>query len=176
MMNLQTATFGNGCFWCTEAIFQQLKGVETVTSGYAGGEGPAPKYEEMHGNNRGFSESIQITFNPEVLSYKDLMKVFFLTHNPTTLNQQGNDVGEEYRSVIFYHDEEQRKLAEESKAELQSLFDDPIVTAIEAFKNFYKAEDYHQNFYKNNPDYGYCAIIIEPKIAKFRKEFIDKLK
>ncbi len=178
MNNLETATFANGCFWCTEAIFQQLRGVESITSGYSGGDKENPSYEEVSGGNTGFAEAIEVKFDPKVISYKDLLRIFFATHDPTTLNRQGADVGPQYRSAIFYHNDEQRRGAEEVKKEIndQKIYAAPIVTEITEFENFYKAENYHQNFYRNNKDYPYCKIVIDPKIAKFRKEFLEKLK
>lgn len=174
----ETATFGNGCFWCTEAIFKSLKGVETVESGYSGGKIKNPTYREVCSGLTGHAEVIQITFDPSVISYDELLEVFWQTHDPTTLNRQGADVGTQYRSAVFYHSPEQKEAAEKYKAELnrQKVFDKPIVTEITAFDIFYKAEDYHQNYYANNPNQGYCQIVIVPKLEKFRKVFKDKLK
>ncbi len=175
--NLATATFGNGCFWCTEAIFQQLKGVESVASGYSGGSVKNPSYREVCDGTTGHAEVLQVLFDPTVISYEKLLQVFFTTHDPTTLNRQGADVGTQYRSAIFYHDEAQRDIAEQvKKAFAPTIWDDPIVTEITAFDKFYKAEDYHQNYFNDNPGQGYCRIIINPKVEKFRKEFADLLK
>lgn len=174
----ETATFGNGCFWCTEAIFKSLKGVETVESGYSGGKIKNPTYREVCSGLTGHAEVIQITFDPSVISYDELLEVFWQTHDPTTLNRQGADVGTQYRSAIFYHSPEQKEAAEKYKAELnkQKVFDKPIVTEITPFDKFYKAEDYHQDYYANNPNQGYCKIVIVPKLEKFKKVFKDKLK
>lgn len=174
----QLATFGSGCFWCSEAVFLDLKGVVKVTSGYAGGSKPNPTYEEVCGGATGHAEVIQVTFDPSVISYEQLLEVFFLTHNPTTLNRQGNDAGTQYRSIIFYHDDTQRSTAERVKENITSekVYDGKIVTTIEPFTNFYPAESYHQNYYANNPDQGYCQMVIDPKVAKFRKKFKALLK
>ncbi len=176
-MELETATFAAGCFWCVEAIFERVKGVSEVVSGYSGGFMENPTYEQVSSGKTGHAEVTQIKFNPDIVSYKDLVNIFFLTHDPTTLNRQGNDVGTQYRSAIFYHSLEQKRAAEEAKKEIEDkkIYQDPIVTTIEEFKRFYSAEDYHQDFYNNNQDYPYCKIVIDPKVAKFRKEFIDKV-
>jgi peptide-methionine (S)-S-oxide reductase len=177
--NLQVATFGNGCFWCTEAVFQQLEGVEKVTSGYSGGFVPNPTYEEVCGKKTGHAEVLQIIYNPLKISFDDLLEVFWKTHDPTTLNQQGADIGPQYRSVVFYHNQEQKEKTEKYKKLLDEnkAFDRPIVTAIEGFANFYTAEDYHQNFYNNNgSSNGYCRMVIRPKVEKFEKIFKNKLK
>lgn len=175
---MEIATFGNGCFWCTEAVFQQLKGVEKVEPGYAGGHVDNPTYKQVCSATTGHAEVIQITYNPDEISYDELLQVFWETHDPTTLNRQGNDVGPQYRSVIFYHDEEQRALAEKYKQELDKsgAFDNPIVTAIEPLSNYYPAENYHKNYFINNGGQPYCAFLIRPKVDKFRKVFKDKLK
>lgn len=174
----ETATFGNGCFWCTEAIFKSLKGVETVESGYSGGKIKNPTYREVCSGLTGHAEVIQITFNPSVITYDELLEVFWETHDPTTPNRQGADVGTQYRSAVFYHTPEQKQAAEKYKAELnrQNVYNKPVVTEITAFDKFYKAEDYHQNYYANNPTQGYCQIVIVPKLEKFRKVFKDKIK
>lgn len=174
----EIATFGNGCFWCTEAIFQQLKGVSKVTSGYSGGHVENPTYEEVCSKTTGHAEAIQIEFDPAVITYDELLEVFWQTHDPTTLNRQGNDVGPQYRSVVFYHNETQKKKAEEYKAALDKsgAFSKPIVTSIEPFKNFYAAEDYHQNYFKLNGRAPYCQFVIKPKVEKFEKVFKSKLK
>ncbi len=175
--NLSTATFGNGCFWCTEAIFQQLKGVESVASGYSGGHVNNPTYREVCNGTTGHAEVLQVQFDPSVISFETLLQVFFTTHDPTTLNRQGADVGTQYRSVIFFHDEAQRQMAEKVKKEFApTIWDDPIVTEIAALSKFYKAEDYHQNYFNDNPGQGYCRAIINPKVQKFRKEFAALLK
>jgi peptide-methionine (S)-S-oxide reductase len=169
---MQKATFGGGCFWCTEAIFQRLKGVEKVTSGYSGGKGPA-YYEMVSGGDTGYAESIQIEFDPEVISYRTILEVFFNLHDPTTLNRQGADVGTEYRSVIFYHDESQKNIAEEVMKEIESSgkYKEPIVTEVVPFETFTPAEGYHQNYYNNNKEAAYCRIVIDPKITKLYKNF-----
>lgn len=174
----ETATLAAGCFWCTEAIFQRLKGVKSVISGYAGGEGPDPSYETVSAGNTGHAEAIQIEFNPAVISYEKILDVFWKTHNPTTPNQQGSDVGPQYRSVIFYHTPVQQRLAEASKIayEKSSEYDDAIVTEIVPFTNFYSAEGHHQNFYNSNPQNGYCQLVIDPKITKLYKDFKDVVK
>lgn len=175
---LEKATFGSGCFWCTEAIFENLNGVTSVVSGYAGGHVDNPTYEEVCTGTTGHAEVTQITYDPNIISFDELLEVFWKTHDPTTLNRQGNDVGTQYRSVIFYHNEEQKELAEKYKAELDKsgAWDDPIVTEISPFTNFYVAEEYHQDYYMNNPNQGYCAFVIAPKLEKFKKVFKDKLK
>ncbi|HPQ08568.1 MAG TPA: peptide-methionine (S)-S-oxide reductase MsrA [Bacteroidia bacterium] len=174
----QLATFGMGCFWCTEAIFQELKGVIKVTPGYAGGHKENPTYEEVCEGNTGHTEVTQIIFDPTQISYAELLEVFFKVHDPTTLNRQGNDVGYQYRSVIFYHNDEQKKLAQYYKQKLneEKVYDNPIVTAIEPFTNFYPAEDYHKNYYQLNSNKPYCQLVIKPKLEKFEKVFRDKLK
>ncbi|HMP17332.1 MAG TPA: peptide-methionine (S)-S-oxide reductase MsrA [Gemmatales bacterium] len=175
---LETATFGNGCFWCTEAIFQRLKGVVTVKSGYTGGKVKNPTYKQVCEGNTGHAEAIQITFDPKVITYAELLEVFWQTHDPTTLNRQGADVGTQYRSAIFYHTPEQKKLAEEYKQKLDKsgAFNKPIVTEITAASKFYVAEDYHQNYYNLNGSQPYCQAVIKPKMEKFKKVFADKLK
>jgi len=173
---METATLANGCFWCTEAIFQMVKGVEKVVSGYTGGTVENPDYYDVASKKSGHAESIQITFDPNVISYKDILFIFFRSHDPTTLNQQGYDTGPEYRSAIFYHNEKQREEAEEAKKEAQSLYDDPIVTEITPASTFYPAESYHHNFYKDNKNPTYCRLVIDPKVQKMRKEFAKFLK
>ena len=174
----ETATFGAGCFWCTEAVFQRLKGVVKVESGYSGGSVPNPTYEAVCTGKTGHAECTQIYFDPKIISFKELLEVFWKTHDPTTLNKQGADVGTQYRSVIFYHNEEQKLLAEKYKHELDSakIWNDPIVTEISPLKIFYKAEDYHQNYYNQNGNQPYCSFVITPKIEKFKKVFAEKLK
>jgi peptide-methionine (S)-S-oxide reductase len=175
--NLEIATFGAGCFWCVEAVFQELKGVVKVESGYMGGTTPNPTYREVCTGQTGHAETTKITFDPKVISYADLLEVLWTAHDPTTLNRQGADVGTQYRSVIFYQNEEQRKTAEKSKAEVATkIWDQPIVTEIVPATTFYKAEDYHQDYFANNPEAGYCRIVIAPKVQKIREHFVDKLK
>ncbi|MCO5240714.1 MAG: peptide-methionine (S)-S-oxide reductase MsrA [Chitinophagaceae bacterium] len=173
-----TATFANGCFWCTEAVFQQLAGVISVTSGYSGGHVPNPTYEQVCEKNTGHAEALQIIYDSTVISFDELLEVFWKTHDPTTLNRQGNDVGPQYRSVIFYHNNLQKEKAESYKSSLDKsgAWPNPIVTAIEAFTNFYPAEDYHQNYYKLNGKAPYCQYVIRPKLEKFEKAFKHKLK
>ncbi len=173
-----TATFGTGCFWCTEAIFQELKGVLKVTSGYSGGTVANPSYEEVCTGNTGHAESLQIIYDPSVITFDELLEVFWESHDPTSLNRQGNDVGTQYRSVIFYHNDEQKQKAEHYKAELDKskAYNKPIVTEITAFTKFYPAEDYHQNYYLNHGSQPYCSFVIRPKVEKFEKVFKDKLK
>ncbi len=173
--NMDTITFGSGCFWCTEAIFQQVKGVEKVVSGYSGGHVVNPTYEQICEKKTGHAEVCQLVYDPAVVGIPELLEVFWQTHDPTTLDRQGNDVGPQYRSVIFYHSEAQRKASEEYKAALDAsgAFPRPIVTTVEPFKNFYRAEEYHQNYYKNNPSQGYCYFVIRPKLEKFEKVFKD---
>ncbi len=176
--NLDTATFGTGCFWCTEAIFQQLKGVKKVTSGYSGGNVNNPSYKEVCTGTTGHAEVIQILYDPKEISFDELLQVFWQTHDPTTLNRQGNDVGPQYRSVVFYENDDQRRIAEHYKKELneKKVYDNPIITEISPLKNFFAAEDYHQNYYNNNGDQPYCNFVIRPKLEKFEKVFKDKLK
>ena len=174
---LETATFAGGCFWCSEAIFQNLMGVTSVVSGYTGGTVDNPTYEQVCSGTTGHAEAIQITFDPVKISYKELLEVFWQTHDPTTLNRQGNDSGTQYRSAIFYHSDQQRQTAELYKKELTAakIWADPIVTEIVPFKKFYKAEDYHQNYYRQNADQPYCRFVITPKMEKFKKVFEKKL-
>ena len=174
---MELTTLGSGCFWCTEAVYQQLKGVETVISGYSGGDSENPTYEQVTTGKTGHTEVCQIQFEPEQISFADMLEVFFSTHNPTTLNRQGNDVGTQYRSVIFYHNEEQREIAERVKKEFDEsgTWKNPIVTKIIPYEKFYSAEDYHQNYFRNNPNQGYCQLVIAPKLKKFEKVFKLKL-
>jgi len=175
---LDTATFGAGCFWCTEAQFQQLAGVVKVESGYSGGHVVNPSYKEVCTGTTGHAESINVYYDPAKISYDELLAAFWTAHDPTTLNRQGNDVGPQYRSVIFYHNQAQKEKAEEYKQKLthEKVFDDPIVTAIEPFTNFYVAENYHQDYYELNGTEPYCTFVISPKVEKFKKVFKDKLK
>jgi len=175
--NLQLATIGGGCFWCTEAVFQDVRGIEKVVSGYSGGNVPGyPTYREICSGLTGHAEVIQITFNANVISYEDILVVFMTTHDPTTLNQQGADRGTQYRSVIFYHDDKQKELAELVIKELAPYYEKTIVTEISALDTFYEAEQEHQDFYRNNKTMGYCSFVIEPKLSKLRKLHADKLK
>ncbi len=171
----QTITLGGGCFWCLEAAYQMLKGVTKVESGYAGGTKPNPRYEDMHSGETGHAEVTQVTFNPGIVPLEDIFNVFWTIHDPTTLNRQGHDVGPQYRSIILYNSEEQKAAAEKSKVEVAKLWADPIVTEIMPLTQFYKAEDYHQNYYRSNPTQRYCELIINPKLDKLRKKFADKL-
>lgn len=174
----ETATFGSGCFWCTEAVFERVKGVIDVVSGYAGGDVEHPTYEQVCTGSTNHAEVVQITYDPNIISYDELLEIFWKTHDPTTLNRQGADVGTQYRSIILYHNEEQRKKAEyyKEKLEQENVYDDPIVTQIEPFVTFYRAESYHQDYFKNNPRKAYCSFVIQPKINKFEKIFKEKLK
>ncbi|NOT73323.1 MAG: peptide-methionine (S)-S-oxide reductase MsrA [Cyclobacteriaceae bacterium] len=176
--NLKKATFGGGCFWCTEAYFLQLKGVTKVESGYSGGKVKNPSYREVCTGLTGHAEVIQITYDPAIISYSDLLEVFWNTHDPTTLNQQGADKGTQYRSVVFYETPEEKKTAEDYKKQLEvaHTFNDPIVTEITPLTNYYPAEDYHQNYFALNPNQGYCQYVIRPKVDKFQKQFKSKLK
>jgi peptide-methionine (S)-S-oxide reductase len=170
---LETATLAGGCFWCTEAIFIRLKGVVSVTSGYSGGPDIRATYSQVSTGNTGHAEAIQIVFDPKIISYDKLLDVFWATHNPTTRNQQGADIGPQYRSIIFYHDEKQKASAEKSKEELvkSKIYNDPVVTEIIPFENFSTAEDYHQNYYDNNRSYPYCSVVIDPKIHKLLEKY-----
>ncbi|MBT8271188.1 MAG: peptide-methionine (S)-S-oxide reductase MsrA [Flavobacteriaceae bacterium] len=177
MPDFKLATVGGGCFWCTEALFQEVIGVDKVVSGYSGGNAPGkPTYREVCSGRTGHAEVVQITFDPERISYKEILIIFMSTHDPTTLNRQGADVGTQYRSVIYYHDEDQRQIAESVVEELRPYFDQPIVTEISALDIFYEAEDYHQDYYRNNSSQGYCNYVITPKLHKLRQLFQDKLK
>ena len=177
MPSLELATVGGGCFWCVEAIFQEINGVEKIVSGYSGGNAPGkPTYREVCSGLTGHAEVVQITFNPSVISYEEILIIFMTTHDPTTLNRQGADVGTQYRSVIYFHDDNQREIAEEVVKQLANYYDDPIVTEISALDIFYEAEDYHQDYYRNNQSQGYCSFVITPKINKLRQLHKDKLK
>lgn len=177
-MAQEVATLGGGCFWCLEAVYDQLKGVTDVVSGYAGGAVENPTYEAVCGGRTGHAEVVQVTFDPAVISYEDLLDVFFTIHDPTTLNRQGADVGTQYRSAIFTHSEAQRQIAEETirRVTASGLWANPIVTEITSLDRFYPAEDYHQEYFENNPFQGYCRVVIAPKVAKFRKQYLDRLK
>jgi peptide-methionine (S)-S-oxide reductase len=176
--NLQTATLAGGCFWCLEAVYDELKGVQSVESGYAGGHVDNPSYRAVCTGTTGHAEVVQIHFDPNIISYRDLLNVFFTIHDPTTLNRQGADIGTQYRSAIFYHDDEQKRIAEETIQELnaQKIWDNPIVTEVTKFDKFFQAEDYHQEYFANNPYQPYCQVVVAPKVAKFRKHFIEMLK
>ncbi|MBC3844853.1 peptide-methionine (S)-S-oxide reductase MsrA [Winogradskyella echinorum] len=175
--NMQIATVGGGCFWCTEAVFQEIKGVENVVSGYSGGTVPGkPTYREICSGLTGHAEVVQITFDANVISYEDILVIFMTTHDPTTLNRQGADRGTQYRSVIFYHNDKQKEIAEIIVKELEQYYENPIVTEISEAVTFFEAEKEHQDFYKNNPDYGYCSFVIDPKLAKLKKLHSDKLR
>lgn len=169
---MQQATLAGGCFWCIEAVYQEVKGVSKVISGYSGGDMDSPSYELAHYSDSNHAETVQITFDPKIISYEQILQIFYYVHDPTTPNRQGNDVGREYRSVIFYHDEQQKKIAEEVTKDFAiNLWKDPVVTEIVTLKKFWPAEDFHQNFYKNNSSLPYCQVIINPKLEKFRKKF-----
>ncbi len=174
---LHEATVGGGCFWCTEAVFLEVAGVEEVISGYSGGNLPGkPTYREVCSGLSGHAEVIRIRFNPELVSYADLLRIFMATHDPTTLNRQGADRGTQYRSVIFFHSPEQQQIASEVLEEMKEYYSDPIVTELSPLKNFYEAEEEHQDFYRRNKEYGYCRVVIDPKLHKLRESFTDKLK
>lgn len=172
----ETATLGGGCFWCLEAVYQELEGVESVVSGYMGGQVENPTYEQVCSGTTGHAEVVQITFNPEVTSFRELLEVFFTIHDPTTPDRQGNDVGTQYRSVIFFHSDDQRRTAQELIGELDAMkaWPDPVVTDITQAAMFYPAEAYHQNYFRNNPRQGYCQFVVSPKLEKFRKKFGEK--
>ncbi|MCW5962344.1 MAG: peptide-methionine (S)-S-oxide reductase MsrA [Pyrinomonadaceae bacterium] len=176
--NLETATLGGGCFWCTESVFDSVIGVEEVVSGYSGGHKENPTYEEVCSDSTGHAEVIQIKFDPETISYEEILEIFFGTHDPTTLNRQGNDIGSSYRSAIFYHSPQQKEIAEKVIKTLtdDDVFGKPIVTEVTELSNFYPAESYHQNYFANNPNQPYCAAVVAPKLGKFRQKFADKLK
>ena len=171
------ATLAGGCFWCLEAVYVELKGVLSVESGYSGGHVPNPSYQQVTGKQTGHAEVVRVTFDPQVIAYKDILNIFFTIHDPTTLDRQGADVGPQYRSAIFYHDEVQKEAAEEVILEITEagIWDDPIVTEVSPFERFYIAEDYHQDYFANNPDQGYCRVVIAPKVAKFRKQYQEML-
>ncbi len=175
---LEIATLGGGCFWCTEAIFENVKGVHSVISGYSGGARKNPTYEQVCSGATGHAEVVQVKFDPNEISYDEILEIFFKTHDPTTLNRQGADVGTQYRSVIFYNRDEQKQKAEFYKSKLneEKIWKDPIVTEISPLKEFYEAEKYHQDYYENNPNQGYCSFVITPKLEKFKKVFKEKLK
>jgi peptide-methionine (S)-S-oxide reductase len=177
-MAKEIATLGGGCFWCLEAVYDELKGVEDVVSGYSGGTMAEPTYQQVSTGTTGHAEVVQITFDPDVISFRDILDVFFTIHDPTTLNRQGADVGPQYRSAIFTHSPQQKAVAEQTIAELErdGVWDAPIVTEVTPFEAFYPAEDYHQEYFARNPNQGYCRVVIAPKVAKFRKQYLDRLK
>jgi peptide-methionine (S)-S-oxide reductase len=174
----ETATLGGGCFWCMDAVFTEVRGVLDVTCGYAGGSVPNPSYEMVCSDSTGHAEVVQITFDPAIIGYRDLLEIFFGVHDPTTPNRQGDDVGSQYRSIILYHSDVQKRIAEQLVAEYthEKLFDSPIITEIKPLTAFYKAEDYHQDYFKNNPNKPYCRFVISPKVSKLRQHFLSKLK
>lgn len=174
----EVATLAGGCFWCLEAVYEQLRGVEKVESGYAGGHVPNPTYRQVTTGKTGHAEVVQLTYDPAVVSFRELLEVFFTIHDPTTLNRQGADVGPQYRSAIFYHDEAQRQVAEEVIREMEAaaIWDNPIVTEVSPLEAFYRAEDYHQEYYRNNPYQPYCQVVIAPKVSKFRQKYLANLK
>ncbi|MBL8512062.1 MAG: peptide-methionine (S)-S-oxide reductase MsrA [Betaproteobacteria bacterium] len=175
---LETASLAGGCFWCIEAVFNELIGVETAISGYMGGANPNPSYEQVCRGSSGHAEIVQVSYDPAIISFSEILEVFFAIHDPTTLNRQGNDVGSQYRSAIFYHDEAQQRTAQQVIERLNQaqLWDKPIVTEITPASVFYPAEEYHQHYFKRNPGQGYCVAVVSPKVAKFRKNFVGKLK
>ena len=178
MSNLETATLGAGCFWCVEAVFDDLSGVEDVESGYSNGHTLSPTYQQVCNGDTGHAEVARIRFDPDVVSFKDILKVFFAVHDPTTLNRQGGDIGTQYRSGIFYHSPEQEQAAREviSELETEKIWDDPIVTEVTPVSNYFPAEDYHQEYFANNPNQPYCMAVVAPKVAKFRQKYIGKMK
>jgi peptide-methionine (S)-S-oxide reductase len=175
---LEVATLGGGCFWCAEAVFSQIRGVEKVEPGYSGGNVENPTYEQVSTGTTGHAEVVQVTFDPDVISYEEILRIFFSTHDPTTLNRQGPDVGTQYRSVIFYHDDQQRAIAEQIVKEIarEEVFDAPLVTRVEPLKVFFEAEDYHKDYFKRHPEQPYCTVVIAAKIAKLRDLYLSKLK
>jgi peptide-methionine (S)-S-oxide reductase len=176
--SLSTATFGGGCFWCIEAIFEQLRGVDSVVSGYAGGEMPNPTYDQVCSGSTGHAEVIQVTFDPSEVTFRELLEIFFTLHDPTTKNRQGGDIGTQYRSIVLYHDDEQRQITEDVIHEFEDakVWDNPIVTQIEPLETFYPAEDYHQAYYRNHAGQPYCQVVIAPKVAKLRQKYLARLK
>jgi peptide-methionine (S)-S-oxide reductase len=171
-MATEIATLGGGCFWCTEAVYQELTGVSQSVSGYAGGSIPNPTYEQICTGTTGHAEVVQLTYDPAVVTYRKILEVFFTIHDPTTLNRQGNDTGTQYRSVVFYHTQEQHDIAKQVITEMACVWDAPLVTELSPVPVFYRAEDYHQNYYRQHPDQGYCAFVVATKVAKFRKMFL----
>ena len=178
MIPIETATFAGGCFWCTEAIFKRLKGVQSVISGYSGGDTNKPSYEAVSSSNTGHAESIQIKFDPKEITFEQLLEIFFKTHDPTTVNQQGNDIGSQYRSGVFYHNDNQKKKAEEAMEKINNsgAYSNKVVTEVTPYKNFFDAEDYHKDYYDKNKEAGYCKVVIDPKITKLYRDFGEKIK
>ena len=176
--NHEVATLGGGCFWCVEAVFEEIRGVVDVVSGYAGGKVSNPSYREVCAGRTGHAEVVQVTFDPDVLSYREVLQIFFTTHDPTTPNRQGADVGTQYRSVVFYHDDEQERIAEEvvREFEAEGVWDAPIVTELAPLPTFYRAEEYHQDYFAQNPAQPYCQAVIAPKVSKLRKQYFERLK
>jgi peptide-methionine (S)-S-oxide reductase len=174
-MASETATLGGGCFWCLEAVYQELKGVQKVESGYTGGHVPNPTYEQVCEGTTGHAEVVKVTFDPDVVTYREVLEIFFTIHDPTTPNRQGNDVGTQYRSAIYYQSPEQQDTAKHVMAEMANVWDAPIVTELGPAEAYYKAEDYHQNYFRQHPLQGYCAFVVAPKVAKFRKTFAEKI-
>jgi peptide-methionine (S)-S-oxide reductase len=174
--NTETAILGGGCFWCTEAVYLEVKGIASVESGYMGGEVEHPSYEQVCAGSTGHAEVVKLDYDPEVLSYRDLLEIFFTIHDPTTLNRQGNDVGTQYRSVIFHQSPQQEATARQVIAEMAHVWDAPIVTELSPAQTFYKAEDYHQDYFRQHPLQGYCAFVVAPKVDKFRKTFANRLR
>ena len=175
-MATEIATLGGGCFWCLEAVYQQLKGVQAVESGYADGHVKNPTYEQVCEGSTGHAEAVRVTFDPDIVSYRDILEIFFTIHDPTTLNRQGNDSGTQYRSVIYFHSPQQHEMAKHVIAEMANVWDAPLVTELSPAGEYYKAEDYHQNYFQQNQMQGYCAFVVAPKVAKLRKIFSDKIK
>jgi len=175
---METTTLGGGCFWCLEAVYDQMEGVQSVESGYMGGKNPNPTYKEVCGGRTGHVEVVQVTFDPAVTNFREILEVFFTIHDPTTRDRQGNDVGTQYRSVIFYHSDQQRQIAEETIRDLNQagIWDSPIVTQVQPAEAFYVAEGYHQEYFENNPNQSYCQFIVAPKVRKFREKFADKMR
>jgi peptide-methionine (S)-S-oxide reductase len=174
-MTTEIATLGGGCFWCLEAIYQQMKGIQAVESGYTGGHVEHPTYHDVCVGATGHAEVVRVSFDPDIVSYREIVEVFFTIHDPTTLNRQGNDVGTQYRSVIYFHSPQQQDIAKHVIAEMANVWDAPIVTELSPAEIYYKAEEYHQNYFRQNPLQGYCAFVVEPKVLKFRQTFADKL-
>ena len=175
-MAKEMATIGGGCFWCVEAVYDELKGIDDVVSGYSGGHVQNPNYRQVCAGDTGHAEVIRIIFDNEVISYREILDVFFTVHDPTTLNQQGSDIGPQYRSIILYHSPEQKQVAEEATKAAQALWEKPIVTEVVPFKAFYPAEDYHQEYFANNPNQPYCKLVVQPKVNKFRSQYMERLK
>ena len=175
-MATDIATLGGGCFWCLEAVYQQVKGVQAVESGYTGGQVKDPTYEQVCEGTTGHAEVVRVTFDPDIIGYRELLEIFFTIHDPTTVNRQGNDVGSQYRSAIYFHSPQQQGIARQVIAEMANVWDAPIVTELSPAETYYKAEGYHQNYFRQNPLQGYCAFVVAPKVAKFRKTFSDRIK